>query len=170
MKKYREAFIETLTRYRDKNDDQIRKINAFDDSAQNNLIEEAIRERINDFIQYTTDKSDGRNNRVTMTVESFISNHAKRNERLDSYLKQIDFNDGRSGGAISKLKKNGALCRKVALELVDQRNEEAKAHLYEQFRFVVFRMLTGIGIAAIVLGTAYLAHILEIPLPGLRLV
>ncbi|WP_020409827.1 hypothetical protein [Hahella ganghwensis] len=44
----------------------------------------------------------------------------------------------------------------------------AKLDLRERLRYLVFRMLTGVGIAAIVLATGWIAKEFEIPLPLLR--
>lgn len=46
---------------------------------------------------------------------------------------------------------------------------EDDADLREKFRFLAFRMLLAVGIATVVLLTGYLAKVLEIPLPMLRL-
>ncbi|MDO6763403.1 hypothetical protein [Agarivorans sp. 1_MG-2023] len=54
-------------------------------------------------------------------------------------------------------------------QLLDLLKQEAKADRQAKFRFFVLRMATGIGIAAIVLATGYLAQKLGIPLPMLRI-
>lgn len=46
---------------------------------------------------------------------------------------------------------------------------EDRADLREKFRFLAFRMLLALGIAAVVLMTGYVAKVAEIPLPMLRI-
>jgi hypothetical protein len=46
---------------------------------------------------------------------------------------------------------------------------EDDADLREKFRFLAFRMVLAVGIAAVVLLTGYVAKVAEIPLPLLRL-
>ncbi|MEW7973859.1 MAG: hypothetical protein AB2821_10295 [Candidatus Thiodiazotropha endolucinida] len=54
--------------------------------------------------------------------------------------------------------------------LVDERRQEAKADMVERIRYLLFRMLTAIGIAAVVMGTYYLAGEWGIELPMARAV
>lgn len=52
----------------------------------------------------------------------------------------------------------------------NERKQEAWADMKERIRYLVFRVLTAVGIAAVVLGTGYLAQCWGIPLPLLRVV
>ncbi|MEW8548575.1 MAG: hypothetical protein AB2693_34165 [Candidatus Thiodiazotropha sp.] len=52
--------------------------------------------------------------------------------------------------------------------LVDVRRQEAKADMVERIRYLLFRMLTAIGIAAVVLATYYLAGVWGIQMPMAR--
>jgi len=54
---------------------------------------------------------------------------------------------------------------RLASKLSDTENRLSKFDLKERIRFFTFRVLTAIGIAAVVLGTAFVAHNLGIPLP-----
>lgn len=56
------------------------------------------------------------------------------------------------------------------MQLKNTRKQEAWADLQERIRYLFFRILTAIGIAAVILGTAYLANRWDIPLPLLRMV
>ena len=54
-------------------------------------------------------------------------------------------------------------------ELLNVEIQIRKSDLENKARFLIFRLLTAIGIAAVVLGTGYVAYRLQIPLPLLRL-
>ncbi|MEW8288744.1 MAG: hypothetical protein AB2697_22400 [Candidatus Thiodiazotropha endolucinida] len=54
--------------------------------------------------------------------------------------------------------------------LADKRRQEAKADMVERIRYLFFRMLTAIGIAAVVMTTYYLAGEWGIQLPMARAV
>lgn len=52
--------------------------------------------------------------------------------------------------------------------LIDTRRQDSWADYHERLRYLLFRILTAVGIAAVVLGTGYLAKCWNIPLPLLR--
>jgi hypothetical protein len=54
-------------------------------------------------------------------------------------------------------------------ELLNIEVQVRKSDLESKMRFLIFRILTAIGIAVVILGTGFVAHELEIPLPLLRL-
>ncbi|WP_316365370.1 hypothetical protein [Candidatus Thiodiazotropha sp. CDECU1] len=54
--------------------------------------------------------------------------------------------------------------------LVDERRQEAKADMVERIRYLIFRILTAIGIAVVVMWTYYLAGEWGIELPMTRAV
>ena len=54
-------------------------------------------------------------------------------------------------------------------ELIDLRKQEVWADFVERFRLLLFRVLTAVGIATVVLVTGYIANKLGIPLPLLRI-
>jgi hypothetical protein len=53
-------------------------------------------------------------------------------------------------------------------EIIDLRKQEMWADLVERVRYLLFRVLTAIGIAAVILGTGLIAHKAGIPLPLLK--
>ena len=53
---------------------------------------------------------------------------------------------------------------------ISVKTNSAHVDLIDRYRFLLFRLLTAIGFAIILLATGYLAKIWEIPLPLLRIV
>lgn len=58
--------------------------------------------------------------------------------------------------------------KKQADSLLDVRTQEKWSDTHDLMKGLLFRMLTALGIAAVILGTAWLAHSLGIPLPMIR--
>ena len=54
-------------------------------------------------------------------------------------------------------------------ELLSIEKQTTRADIETKIRYLIFRILTAIGIAAVILGTGYIAHKLGIPLPLLRI-
>lgn len=143
IKKYTGQVMAMLTKYREKNNDRLSKIERITVSKLNRDIERLI-----DITVAQTLKAA----RVNSSLEV---NDIRESEKFKRSLVTI-----RQG-----VTEPYGLARDVALSLSDEREQTAKAHLYEQFRLVLFRMLSGIGIAIIVLCASWVAHKLEIPLP-----
>lgn len=61
------------------------------------------------------------------------------------------------------------LIHTVYVDLINIRKQEARASTIDHLKFLGFRILTGIGIASVILATGYIAQCLEIPLPLLKI-
>lgn len=73
--------------------------------------------------------------------------------------------DGRDAGAYLKLTSGYAQMYSAYQEIRDQRSQHNWAHFWENARILLFRILTAVGIAAVVLGTYAIADGLGIPMP-----
>jgi hypothetical protein len=76
-------------------------------------------------------------------------------------LSRVKEDEGKLGKSIIEYR----IFYRQRYELVDEREQEAQADLMEKIRFLIFRVATTIVIAAVILGTAMLAHQMGIPLP-----
>lgn len=88
--------------------------------------------------------------------------------REQEYKKIVEDEANGNGSFNQTLKTYNALQQQLA-SMTDRRKQAVKADFLDRSRFLIFRMLTAIGIATVILATGYLAHKWGIPLPLLRI-
>ena len=71
--------------------------------------------------------------------------------------------------SVERLCKQYEQCYQLLEQAMKVKTENLHMDLIERVRFLFFRILTAVGIAAVILGTSYLAKIWEIPIPMLRI-
>jgi len=100
----------------------------------------------------------------------FSQGYAAANQNLDQEMAWKDTltNLGNNSNHREAKRRHNDRIRLLA-KLRDAMHQEDWADLREKVRFLIFRMITTIGIAVVVLGTAYVAHEMGINLPGLRI-
>ena len=106
--------------------------------------------------------------RLKQTLDGVIT-ETKKGTSVEDAVELIWENRFNSAYAGNDLQRNYSTLHECLKRLQDQRRQAVWASITDWGIQLVFRLLTAIGIAAVVLTTGYIAHKCNIPIPLLRL-
>lgn len=112
-------------------------------------------EHVNHCIDITAEMLD--KNKTTEEIKDILTDPNNNHPRGRGFSRMVHKSSSDYSSLLNRYEK-----------LINERKQDAYADLVERFRYLLFRILTAVGIAIVILGTGYLAHKWGIPLPFLR--
>lgn len=101
---------------------------------------------------------------IEAAIKSTLQRHDLQEHQAEETLKKLRMN-----GRYDKAKNTYEQIVRAHNELLNIENQLRKSDLESKARFLLFRILTAISIALVVLGTGWVAHKFGIPIPLLRM-
>lgn len=134
--------------------------NKIKDYPSGEIVEESFK-KIIEYCVYETSRLCSIAERRGLNSESELKN---LNTRLQEHVYKIPGNNGFG----YQIKTHYVELLSIVKDLTTENIQKSDLDLSERYRYLIFRILTGVGIASVVLVTGLISKIFEIPLPMLN--